>query len=119
MLVEETAVVEAEQKPVVEGKVKKPITKERILQRINEASLIGSLVSGFDPVNIEGNYQFKSSLRIAVYFGKVSKTWQFTCHQTGQGGNVFALWGYCYGLDYRTQLDDILEHMNRRLSLGL
>ncbi|WP_250238156.1 hypothetical protein [Cardinium endosymbiont of Oedothorax gibbosus] len=114
MPVEKAPVVEKEKNPVVEGKVKKRITKEMILQRISEVSLIGSLVSGFDPVNIEGNYQSRSSLRVFVYFGKVSKTCQFICYQTGKGGDVFALWGYCHRLDYSTQLDDILEHINRR-----
>ncbi|TSJ80791.1 MAG: hypothetical protein NMK33_05080 [Candidatus Cardinium sp.] len=110
-----------EKKPVEEHKIDqvKLKTKEMILQRINEVSLIGSLVSGFDPVNVEGNYQSKSSSRISIYFGKVSKKWKFKCHQTDQEGDVFALWGYCYGLNYQTQLNDILEHINRKMALGL
>ncbi|MDN5247212.1 hypothetical protein [Candidatus Cardinium sp. TP] len=122
MLVEKRPVVETEQKLVVGHGVNKEKTiktKEMILQRTNQVSLIGHLVSGFDPVNVEGNYQSKSSSRVSIYFGKVSKKWKFKCHQTDQEGDVFALWGYCYGLDYSTQLNDILEHMNRKLSLGL
>ena len=120
MLVEEKRRIEAS--PLEEqgvDNVNKLKTKEIILQRINQVSLIGSLVSGFDPVNVEGNYQSKFSSTITIYFGKVSKTWRFICHRTNKEGDVFALWGYCYGLDYPTQLNDILEHINRRLSLGL
>ncbi len=120
MLIEEVAVVD--KNPVVEqgvGTIEQLKTKDMILQCINEISLIGSLVSGFDPVNVEGNYQSKSSSRISIYFGKVSRKWKFKCHQTDQEGDVFALWGYCYGLHYPTQLNDILEHINRKIALGL
>ncbi len=122
MLIEEKIAVRAEKKPVKQQSVDtihNPKTKEMILERTNEVSLIRCLVSGFDPVNVAGNYKSKSSSSISIYFGKVSKAWRFICHQTNKEGDVFALWGYCYGLDYKTQLNDILEHINQRMSLGL
>lgn len=122
MLVEEKSIIKADKKSIIKhggDHVKKLKTKEMILKKTNEVALIGCLISGFDPVNVAGNYKSKSSSRISIYFGKVSKKWKFKCHQTGQEGDVFALWGYCYGLDYDTQLNDILEHINRRMLLGL
>ena len=123
MLVEEKPRIEAEKKALEAqsslNNLTKLTTKEMILEKTNELTLIGYLVAGFDPLNLEGNYKSKFSSRISIYFGKVSKKWRFKCHQTDHEGDVFALWGYCYGLDYQTQLNDILEHINARLSLGL
>lgn len=98
------------------------LIKEIILDKISEASLIRHIIPTFNPVldkNIHKSIYSKQGVWLSFFISSDGKKWKFKNNTTGHEGDVFSLWGDYYGLDYHTQLPDILDSMNNEMALGL
>ncbi|WP_339044348.1 hypothetical protein [Cardinium endosymbiont of Tipula unca] len=98
------------------------LVKEIILEKISEEALIRHVIPNFNPgldANTNKSIHSKQGIRLSFFISLNGDKWKFKNDKTGHEGDVFSLWGDYYGLDYQTQLSDILDRMNSEMALGL
>jgi predicted P-loop ATPase len=98
------------------------LTKEKILEKVDEESLIRHLVPTFVGNLRKKNY--KSILsdkddKPSMSFYKDGGKWKFKSHNTGHQGDVFTLWGEYYGINCQTHFKELLERIDKEMLLGL